>query len=135
MSYLSKWSWITASHPFTSSVPASSTPPNASHRLRLWIRTPAWTQSPASSVNSFEIQSFIYQRLWKSDNFKLGSELNFEALSSKLVMGIRDARGPKIERVPQSTSTAPRTPLWLAESGSSTSHSQHSWNQDAGNTL
>lgn len=93
-----------------SSVPVTSTPPNASHRLRLWIRTPVATVSSSSSVISHEQQSYIYQRLWKSDNFKLGSELNFETLSSKLVMGVRDARGPQVQMISRETSTAAKTP-------------------------
>jgi len=102
------------------SVPIMSTPPNASHRLRLWIRTPALPQSPSSSANSLPDQSFIYQRLWKSDSFKLGSELNFGVLSSKLVMGVPDARGPQlVEKNSQQTSTRARTPQWIAESGPS----------------
>jgi hypothetical protein len=119
-------------HVLTSSVPATSTPPNATHRLRLWIRTPTGPQSPTSSVNSHQNQSYIYQRLWKSDNFKLGSELNFQALSSNLVMGVRDARGPKIERVPQRSSIIAGTPVRMAESGPASSHN---YNDHSGNVL
>jgi len=92
------------------SVPVKSTPPNASHRLRLWIRTPVTPTSPSSSAGSLPNPnpSYIYQRLWKSDEFKLGSELNFGALSSKVVMGVHDARGPRVEMKPQDTSTVVR---------------------------
>ena len=103
-----------------STVPITSTPPNASHRLRLWIRTPASSSSPASSLNSLQNPSFIYQRLWKSDSFKLGSGLNFEVLSKKFVMGVRDARGPRIESIPQKTPTVGRTPQWIGENRSLT---------------
>jgi hypothetical protein len=108
---------------FISSVTVTSTPPDASHRLRLWIRTPAAPQSPSSSVNSLENHSFIYQRLWKSDSFKLGSELNFQTLSSKLVMGVRDARGPQVQATLQKTfvSAVARTPQWIAENRPSNS--------------
>jgi len=117
------------------SVPIKSTPPNASHRLRLWIRTPASSQSPSSSATSLPNQSFIYQRLWKSDDFKLGSELNFGALSSKVVMGVQDARGPQVERKPQntSTSTVARTPQRIAEDGHSGMHSY--FDDRSGNAL
>jgi hypothetical protein len=77
------------------SVPITSTPPNASHRLRVWICTPS--SDLATSTVSFPNDSYIYQRLWKSDNFKVGSELNFEALGSKTVIGLRDSRSPQIE--------------------------------------
>ncbi|KAF7965678.1 hypothetical protein HWV62_42352 [Athelia sp. TMB] len=91
------------------SVPITSTPPNASHRLRLWIRTPAAgaLPSPTSSVNSFGTQSFIYQRIWKSDDFKLGGELYFQALGSKVVMGVMDAQGPRFERRSQALPLSP----------------------------
>ncbi|KAG2129002.1 hypothetical protein DEU56DRAFT_818324 [Suillus clintonianus] len=78
-------------------IPVTSTPPGASHRLRFWLRTPFVSQSPASSAVS-QSDSYIYQRLWKSDEFKLGSDLNFDALGSKLAMGVRDPDSPRIER-------------------------------------
>jgi hypothetical protein len=72
-------------------------PPGASHRIRVWLRTPFVSLSPASSAVSSG-ESYIYQRIWKSDEFKLGAGLNFEALSSKLVMGVRDPDSPRVER-------------------------------------
>ncbi|KAG1805721.1 uncharacterized protein BJ212DRAFT_1391204 [Suillus subaureus] len=78
-------------------IPVTSTPAGASHRLRFWLRTPFVSQSPASSTVS-QSESYIYQRIWKSDDFKIGAGLNFEALGSKLVMGVRDPDSPRIER-------------------------------------
>jgi len=72
-------------------------PPGASHRIRVWLRTPFVSLSPASSAISSG-ESYIYQRIWKSDEFKLGAGLNFEALGSKLVMGVRDPDSPRVER-------------------------------------
>lgn len=78
-------------------IPVTSTPHGASHRLRFWLRTPFVSHSPASSATS-QSESYIYQRIWKSDDFKIGAGLNFEALGSRLVMGIRDPDSPRIER-------------------------------------
>lgn len=78
-------------------IPVTSTPPGASHRLRCWLRTPFVSHSPSSSAVS-QSESYIYQRIWKSDDFKIGAGLNFDALGSKLVMGIRDPDSPRIER-------------------------------------
>ncbi|KAH7916226.1 hypothetical protein BJ138DRAFT_996226 [Hygrophoropsis aurantiaca] len=82
------------------SIPISSTPAGASHRLRCWLRTPYVSHSPVSSVISHPTESYIYQRLWKCDDFKLGAKLNFEALGSKLAMGVPDPDSPRIERDP-----------------------------------
>ncbi|KAG0702423.1 hypothetical protein DFH29DRAFT_921502 [Suillus ampliporus] len=79
-------------------IPVSSTPPGASHRLRFWLRTPFVSHSPASSAISQSGESYIYQRIWKSDDFKLGAGLNFDALGPKLVMGVRDPDSARIER-------------------------------------
>jgi hypothetical protein len=78
-------------------IPVTSTPPGASHRLRFWLRTPFISNSPASSAVS-QSESYIYQRIWKSDDFKIGAGLNFDALGSKVVMGVRDPDSPRIER-------------------------------------
>lgn len=80
------------------SIPAVSVPTGASHRLRFWICTPYTSPSPTSSVTSQHTESFIYQRLWKSDDFKLGAFLDFDALGPKLIMAVRDASSPQNER-------------------------------------
>lgn len=112
----------------TSSVPITSTPPNASHRLRVWIRTPS--SDLATSTVSFPNDSYIYQRLWKSDNFKVGSELNFEALGSKTVIGLRDRRSPQVEsNVLFKSQPVPTRPRWNAESGPPTVQSFYDDNE------
>jgi len=99
------------------SVPITSRPPNASHRLRVWICTPS-SDLPTSSVPSFQNNSYIYQRLWKSDNFKVGAELDFKALGSKTVIGVRDGRSPQIENnVLFKSLPVPTRPQWHTESG------------------
>ncbi|KAI6018313.1 hypothetical protein EDC04DRAFT_2576497 [Pisolithus marmoratus] len=80
------------------SIPAISVPRGASHRLRFWLRTPHTSLSPASSVSSQITESYIYQRLWKTDDFKIGGYLDFEALGSKLIMAARDPNSPQSER-------------------------------------
>lgn len=79
-------------------IPAPSLPHGASHRLRFWIRTPYSSISPTSSVDSKPVESYIYQRLWKTDDFKLGGNLNFETLGSKVIIGLRDQSSPQNER-------------------------------------
>ncbi|EGO02396.1 hypothetical protein SERLA73DRAFT_178314 [Serpula lacrymans var. lacrymans S7.3] len=102
------------------SIPVSSTPAGASHRLRFWLRTPYTSLSPTSSVNSHAhpTESYIYQRLWKSDSFKLGAGLNFEALGSKVVIATRDPGPPAIERETQPLSLFPnRRPRTIVDPG------------------
>lgn len=80
------------------SIPALSMPRGASHRLRFWLRTPHAPLSPSSSVSSQVTESYIYQRLWKTDDFKIGAYLDFDALGSKLIMAVRDPNSPQSER-------------------------------------
>lgn len=80
------------------SIPAVSMPRGASHRLRFWLRTPHASLSSASSASSQMTESYIYQRLWKTDDFKIGAYLDFVALGSKLTMGVRDPYSPQSER-------------------------------------
>ncbi|KIJ69784.1 hypothetical protein HYDPIDRAFT_77734 [Hydnomerulius pinastri MD-312] len=80
------------------SIPVTSTPAGASHRIRFWMRTPHVSLSPASSIASGPAESYVYQRLWKTDDFKLGANLNFEALGSKLITGVRDPNSPQSDR-------------------------------------
>ena len=115
-----------------SSIPVTSTPHGASHRLRFWIKTPSLGESPSpsSSTNSFHDRSYIFQRLWRSEIFKLGAGLNFEALGSKMVMGIADARGPQVEY----HSRALPAPKNNASSTESADNRHTSYHSDAGKT-
>ncbi|KAF9226884.1 hypothetical protein BS17DRAFT_776283 [Gyrodon lividus] len=80
------------------SIPILSKPPGALHRLRFWLRTPPTSPSPASSVTSHLAESYIYQLLWKTDEFRVGSNLDFETLGNKLVMAVRDPNSPHSDR-------------------------------------
>ncbi|KAJ6532277.1 hypothetical protein DFH09DRAFT_933370, partial [Mycena vulgaris] len=66
-------------------VPVRSVPVGASHRLRVWLRT----RAPADSLSD----AYLYQRMWKSDAFKIGARLDFEALGPTLIMGFAEG-GP-----------------------------------------
>jgi len=63
------------------SVPMDSTPPGSSHRIRVWLRThlDLAVNDPAIGPS----QSYIYQRIWKMDSFKIGARLDFAAMSRK----------------------------------------------------
>ncbi|KAH7887388.1 hypothetical protein F5I97DRAFT_1860039 [Phlebopus sp. FC_14] len=74
------------------SIPATSTPAGASHRLRFWLRTPF-----ASQAEPQPAESYLYQRLWKTDEFKLGASLNFEVLGHKQMMAIREPNSSQFD--------------------------------------
>ncbi|KAJ7222691.1 hypothetical protein C8J57DRAFT_1440281 [Mycena rebaudengoi] len=71
------------------SIPIPSMPRGASHHLRVWLKSfvpPVPEDSPVFN------DSYVYQRLWKSDTFKIGGRLDFEALGPKLIMGVSGGR-------------------------------------------
>ncbi|KAJ7770971.1 hypothetical protein DFH07DRAFT_237395 [Mycena maculata] len=74
------------------SVPMRSIPAGASHRLRVWLKTSAAPVPSDASQLPF-VDSFVYQRVWKSDAFKIGARLEFEALGSRLIMGVAEGGG------------------------------------------
>ncbi|PPQ63143.1 hypothetical protein CVT24_005783 [Panaeolus cyanescens] len=69
-------------------VPTNAIPAGASHKLRVWMRSlvPITNDPGTSYVLPFN-DSFIYQRIWKNDNFRLGSRLDFDSLGTKMVKG------------------------------------------------
>ncbi|KAK7062304.1 hypothetical protein R3P38DRAFT_693584 [Favolaschia claudopus] len=66
-------------------VPVRSVPAGASHRLRVWLKTRAVPS--ASEGDSGAASAHVYQRVWRTDTFKIGARLDFEALGPRLVMG------------------------------------------------
>ncbi|KAJ7681220.1 hypothetical protein B0H17DRAFT_1161173 [Mycena rosella] len=90
-------------------VPMRSVPVGASHRLRVWLKSllPA-VPSAADSVANLLQHEVVYQRLWKSDAFKLGARLDFEALGPRLIMG---ASACVPQTVVMETQRAPQSPL------------------------
>ncbi|KAF8625273.1 hypothetical protein AX15_005469 [Amanita polypyramis BW_CC] len=62
---------------------ANSVPAGAIYKLRVWLRSPSYTPSdPTVPPNSY-----IYQRIWKTDSLRVGSMLDFGSLSNKVIMG------------------------------------------------
>ena len=64
-------------------------PIGASHKLRVWLRSlvPLSQVDPSTSYVLPFNDSYIYQRIWKNDSFKIGGRLEFETLGSKMTMG------------------------------------------------
>ncbi|KAI0053715.1 hypothetical protein FA95DRAFT_479976 [Auriscalpium vulgare] len=69
-------------------IPVSSTPQGATHRLRVWLKAPAVTTLNGPAPAS------ITQRIWTMDDFRIGHDLDFKALGAKMVMGIPSPGGP-----------------------------------------
>ena len=68
-----------------SAMPVASTPKGASHRLRVWMRAPT------------EDNSVICHRVWSTDEFKIGQNLDFATLGSRMIMAV-PSRGPQDRR-------------------------------------
>ncbi|KAF5363590.1 hypothetical protein D9756_000303 [Leucocoprinus leucothites] len=77
-------------------IPVQSNPPGATHRLRVWLRSlvPLTTDPAISQPLPFN-DSFIYQRVYKTDEFKIGGRLEFNTLGNKLVMAFPHCGGPE----------------------------------------
>ncbi|KAI0307065.1 hypothetical protein B0F90DRAFT_1622424, partial [Multifurca ochricompacta] len=76
-------------------IPVSCTPRGATHRVRLWLRVPIHAEPVVSRAVELSSSSFIYQRIWSMDNFKVGNFLDFTALGPKLIMGAPTVDGPR----------------------------------------
>ncbi|KAF8550381.1 hypothetical protein OG21DRAFT_419815 [Imleria badia] len=107
------------------SIPVPSSPAGASHRLRVWLRTPhavapharsqsqshflslshsrsqsqplspepsepsgPSTLSPSRAIRA--TSSYVYQRLWKTDDLKIGAHLAFESVGHKIILATPD---------------------------------------------
>ncbi len=80
-------------------------PVGATHRLRVWLRSLVpLTNDPAISQSLPFNDSYIYQRIFKLEEFKVGGRLEFNALGNKLVMGFSPRGGPE-------TITMARSPI------------------------
>jgi len=76
-------------------IPVTSTPHGATHRVRLWLRAPDQVPSPPPE-GDIPSPEYIYQRIWSTDAFKVGNSLDFTALGPKLIMGIPNGDGPRV---------------------------------------
>jgi len=69
------------------STPSNSIPSGASHKLRVWLRSQVHLPADQMTYSLPFNDSYIYQRIWKFDGFKIGSRLDFDSLGAKMVMG------------------------------------------------
>jgi hypothetical protein len=69
--------------------PSVSMPAGALHKLCVWIRSlvPLSSVDPSTPYVLPFNDSYIYQRIWKCDSFKIGGRLEFETLGPKMAMG------------------------------------------------
>lgn len=79
-----------------STIPVQSMPPGATHRIRVWLKSlvPLTTDPAIAHPLPFG-DSYIYQRLFKLDEFKVGGRLEFNALGNRLVMAFPHCDGPE----------------------------------------
>ncbi|KAI0005115.1 hypothetical protein BJV74DRAFT_807040 [Russula compacta] len=91
-------------------IPVTSTPRGATHRIRLWLRVPDQAESVSSPIVDRSSTGSIYQRIWSTDSFKVGNCLDFSALGPKLIVGVPNGDGPR-------TLNSPRERLFPRESG------------------
>jgi len=69
-------------------IPVTSTPRGATHRIRLWLRAPDQVGPVTPPEVDLPPSQFIYQRIWSTDSFKVGNTLDFTALGPKMIMGV-----------------------------------------------
>jgi len=74
-----------ACHIYT--IPLQSRPPGASHRIRVWLKTASMFNSDNDSY-----QSYIYQRIWSTDDFRIGADLDFREIDGRVILGQLVAR-------------------------------------------
>lgn len=93
------------------SVPMTSTPAGASHRIRIWVRSLAPFPTEPGPVGHYTLpftDSYIYHRVWKSDGFRLGAHLDFLSLSNKMVLGFAASSTPQTVVTVRSVPPPPR---------------------------
>lgn len=62
-------------------IPLDSKPPGATHRVRIWLRSP----SPFNPDDN-SIRAYTYQRIWSTDEFRVGAFLDFSEVDPKRVI-------------------------------------------------
>ena len=63
------------------SIPLDSKPVGATHRLRIWLRSPSPFNSEGDSF-----RTYTYQRVWSTDEFRIGGFLDFMDIDQKRVI-------------------------------------------------
>ena len=62
-------------------IPLISKPAGATHRLRVWLRSP----SPFT-IEEDSRSSYTYQRIWSTDEFRVGGYLDFMDIDPRRVI-------------------------------------------------
>ena len=62
-------------------IPLISKPAGATHRVRIWLKTP----SPFNTAEDSH-RSYTYQRIWSTDEFRVGGFLDFQDIDPKRVI-------------------------------------------------
>lgn len=86
-------------------IPLVSKPAGATHRLRVWLRSPA-----AFSLEEGSHHSYTFQRIWSTDEFRVGGYLDFMDVDPKRVI-----LASLLERPPLRVRTTESYPAGLAE--------------------
>lgn len=62
-------------------IPLDSKPVGATHRLRVWLRSPSQFSPEGESY-----RTYTYQRVWSTDDFRVGGFLDFMDIDPKRVV-------------------------------------------------
>ncbi|KAG6866117.1 hypothetical protein C0991_008425 [Blastosporella zonata] len=92
------------------SVPINSVPAGSSHRIRIWAKSLVSQSAAEHSTLPFQ-DSYIFQRIYKNDMFKLGGQLDFENMSNKATMGF--VAGP-VQTITTTANSPPQQPASTA---------------------
>jgi len=72
-------------------IPLDSKPVGATHRLRIWLRSP----SPFT-LDGESYRKYTYQRIWSTDEFRVGGFLNFVDIDPKSVIVAEPGERPNL---------------------------------------
>jgi len=73
-------------------IPLVSKPAGATHRIRVWLKSP----SPISMGEDTVYPSYTYQRIWSTDEFRVGGYLNFSDIDPKKVIMAAPVQRPPL---------------------------------------
>lgn len=72
-------------------IPVDSRPAGATHRVRAWLRSPSPFNSEGDSYGSY-----VYQRIWSTDEFRIGGFLDFMDIDPKRVIMAAPVKRPSL---------------------------------------